>query len=134
MVLPMQVILYNQLNPKNIPNFPKMQGFLEAGDFRSADVKKVGPNLYRARLDHSNRLVFSLYRSHDHTYILVLECIAHHAYDKSRFLRRGGRIDESKIPAVGTPEQADGAPLAHIKPELSPVHILNKVISLYSIK
>jgi|SRR5207253_1247573 len=50
----MQVILYNQLHPQRIPNFHKMKEFLEAGDFRSADVKKVGPNLYRARLDISN--------------------------------------------------------------------------------
>jgi hypothetical protein len=71
----MQVLLYDQLNPKNIPHFPKMKGLLEAGDFRSADVKKVGPNLYRARLDSSNRLVFSLYRYQDKTYILVLEYI-----------------------------------------------------------
>src|SRR5438045_7141074 len=102
----MQVILYNQLHPKNIPNFPKMQGFLEAGDFRSADVKKVGHNLYRARLDISNRLLFALYRSHDHTYILVLECIAHHAYNKSRFLRHGGTIEESKIHTIDHTSQA----------------------------
>src|SRR2546430_17032878 len=112
MVLPMQVILYNQLNPKNIPNFPKMKGYLEAGDFRSADVKKAGHNLYRARLDHSNRLVFSLYRSHDPVYILVLEGIAHHAYDKSRVLRPGTRIGERKTPTLASPEQADAARLA----------------------
>ena len=127
--MPMQVILYNQLNPKHIPNFQKMKDFLEAGDFRSADVKKVGPNLYRARLDHSNRLVFSLYRYHDHPYILVLECIAHHAYDKSRFLRRGGTIDESKIPTLDHPDRADAAPLAYINPQLPTFHLLNKVIS-----
>ena len=125
----MQVILYNQLHPQRIPNFHKMKGFLEAGDFRSADVKKVGPNLYRARLDISNRLLFSLYRAQDKTYILLLECIAHHAYDKSRFLRRGGRIDESKLPTLDTPEQADAAPLAYINPKLSTFHILNKVLS-----
>ena len=55
----MHVLLYNQLHAKHIPHFPKMQGLLEAGDFRSADVKKIGENLYRARLDHSNRLLFS---------------------------------------------------------------------------
>jgi len=125
----MHVILYNHLNPKTIPNFHKMKGLLEAGDFRSADVKKVGPNLYRARLDHSNRLVFSLYRSHDQVYILMLECIAHHAYDKSRFLRRGVTIDESKIPTLHTPDQAEAAPLAYINPQLSTFHVLNKVIS-----
>src|SRR5437899_10357864 len=108
----MQVILYNQLHPQRIPNFHKMKEFLEAGDFRSADVKKVGPNLYRARLDSSNRLLFSLYRAQDKTYILVLECIAHHAYDKSRFLRRVGSIDEIKISTFVTPVLSDYAPLA----------------------
>src|SRR5262245_2150101 len=111
--MPMQVILYNQLNAQSIPNFQKMKEFLEAGDFRSADVKKVGHNLYRARLDISNRLLFSLYRSHDHTYILVLECIAHHAYNKSRFLRHGGTIDESKIPTLDHHDQDVDATVAY---------------------
>jgi UvrD/REP helicase N-terminal domain len=125
----MQAILYNQLNAQSIPNFQKMKGFLEAGDFRSADVKKVGHNLYRARLDISNRLLFSLYRSHDHTYILVLECIAHHAYNKSRFLRHSGTIDESKIPTLDHPDQAVAEPLAYLNPRLPTFHVLNKVIS-----
>jgi len=103
----MQVLLYNQLNPKNIPNFQKMKGLLEAGDFRSADVKKVGHNLYRARLDRSNRLLFSLYRYQDETYILVLECIAHHAYDTSRFLRRGCDDRREQNPTVESPERVD---------------------------
>src|SRR5256886_8278588 len=126
MVLPMQVILYNQLNPKNIPNFPKMQGLLEAGDFRSADVKKIGENLYRARLDRSNRLLFSLYRYQDKTYILVLELIAHHAYNTSRFLRRGGTIDGSTIPTIDHPDQGEAEPLAYMNPQLPPFHLLNK--------
>jgi AAA domain len=125
----MQVLLYNQLNPKNIPNFQKMKGLLEAGDFRSADVKKVGHNLYRARLDRSNRLLFSLYRYQDEAYILVLECIAHHAYDTSRFLRRGATIDESKIPTLESPERVDPEPLGYLNPRLPTFHVLNKVIS-----
>ena len=125
----MQVLLYNQLQPQSIPNFQKMKRLLEAGDFRSADVKKVGDNLYRARLDIHNRLVFSLYRAHGQTYILVLECIAHHAYNTSRFLRRGGTIDESKIPTLDNPEQAAAEPLAFINPQLPTFHLLNKVIS-----
>src|SRR5712691_4344475 len=125
----MQVILYDQLHPQNIPHFDKMKRLLEAGDFRSADVKKVGHNLYRARLDRSNRLLFSLYRYQDETYILVLECIAHHAYDTSRFLRRGATIDESKIPTVESPERVDPAPLGYLNPRLPTFHVLNKVIS-----
>ena len=125
----MQVLLYNQLNAQSIPNFHKMKGYLEAGDFRSADVKKIGENLYRARLDRSNRLLFSLYRYQDETSILVLECIAHHAYNTSRFLRRGATIDESKIPTVDHPDQATAAPLAYLNPQLPTFHLLHKVIS-----
>src|SRR5712691_4476690 len=125
----MQVILYDQLHPQNIPHFDKMKRLLEAGDFRSADVKKVGHNLYRARLDISNRLLFSLYRYQDKTYILVLEYIAHHAYNTSRFLRRGGTVDERKIPTVDHPEQAAAEPRAYLNPQLPTFHLLNKVIS-----
>ena len=91
--------------------------------------RKSVHNLYRARLDSSNRLLFSLYRYQDETYILVLECIAHHAYDKSRFLRRGATIDESKIPTLESPERVDPEPLAYLNPRLPTFHLLNKVIS-----
>ena len=85
----MKVLLYNELNPARIPNFPKLKGFLEAEDFRSAEVKKVGENLYRAKLDRSNRLLFSIRRYKEEAYALILEYIANHAYEKSRFLRCG---------------------------------------------
>ena len=125
----MKVILYHQLHPQHIPHFAKTKALLEAGNFRAADVKKLGPNLYRARLDSSNRLLFSLYRYQEEAYILVLEYIAHHAYDKSRFLRRGATIDESKIATVESPERVDPEPLVYLNPRLPTFHVLNKVIS-----
>ncbi len=125
----MDVLLYNQLNPRKIPNFKKMKGFLEADDFRSAEVKKVGDNLYRARLDRSNRLLFSIYRYEDQPYILALECIEQHAYDKSRFLRRGTTVDESKIPAVESPERVEAESLVYLNPKLPTFNLLGKVIS-----
>jgi hypothetical protein len=106
-----------------------MKGFLEAGDFRSAEVKKIGHNLYRARLDRSNRLLFSIYRYQEQACILALECIEQHAYDKSRFLRRGGTIDESKIPALDTPDRVEAEPLLYLNPRLPTFNLLNKVIS-----
>jgi len=125
----MKTILYNQLNPKKIPNFEKIRVFLEAGDFRSAEVKKVGDNLYRARLDRSNRLLFAIYRYQGETYILALEWIEQHAYDKSRFLRRGGVIDEDKIPVLDNPEKAESKPLVYLNPRLHNFNLLDKVIS-----
>lgn len=127
----MQVLLYNQLNTRKIPNFNKIKGFLEADDFRSAEVKKVGDNLYRARLDKSNRLLFSIYRFQDQAYILLLEWIAHHAYEKSRFLSHGATIDESKIPNLddASTSQAEAASLVYLNPKLRTFNLLDKVIS-----
>ncbi len=125
----MDVLLYNHLNPRKIPNFKKMKGFLEADDFRSAEVKKVGDNLYRARLDRSNRLLFSIYRYQEKSYVLALECIEQHAYDKSRFLRHGATVDESKIPDIETPDRVDAEPLVYLNPKLSTFNLLDKVIS-----
>ena len=125
----MKVILYNQLDPKKIPNFEKTKRFLEAGDFRSAEVKKIGDNLYRTRLDRSNRLLFSIHTYQEQPYILVLEYIAQHQYDKSRFLRRGVTIDESKLPALDTPGEIEAEPLVYLNPKLPTFNLLNKIIS-----
>ncbi|GAB6041016.1 UvrD-helicase domain-containing protein [Endothiovibrio diazotrophicus] len=103
----MRTLLYNELNPKKIPNFAKIRKALENDDFRAAQVKKIGDNLYRARLDKSNRLLFSLYKYEGEVYALILECIENHAYDRSRFLRGGATVDEEKIPDVPAPEASD---------------------------
>jgi hypothetical protein len=125
----MKVLLYDQLDPTTIPGFEKTRRALEAGDFRSADVKKIGPNLYRARLDRSDRLLFSLYRHGGQAFVLVLEHVARHAYDKSRFLRRGVTVDESKLPDVGVDAAGEAEPLVYLNPRASTFHVLNKVIS-----
>ena len=54
----MKVLIYNELNPKIIPGFAKLQKYLEVDDFKSADIKKVGDNLYRARLNKDYRQLF----------------------------------------------------------------------------
>ena len=94
----MRVLLYKDLDTRGVkPAFIKLRAAIEAGDFRSADVKKLSPTAYwRAKLDHSNRLLLQFARCGDETVCLVLEVIANHAYDKSRFLR-GAAVDEAKI-------------------------------------
>jgi hypothetical protein len=69
----MNILLYNELNPNKIPNFKKFQGYIEANDFKSADVKKIGDNLYRARLNITDRLLFSIYKHDGKAYALILE-------------------------------------------------------------
>ncbi|WP_374088616.1 UvrD-helicase domain-containing protein [Methylomicrobium lacus] len=125
----MRILLYNELNPKQIPGFAKLVKYLEADDFKSADVKKVGDNLYRARLNQSDRLLFAVYRHQRQAYALILEFIKNHAYQDSRFLRRAASIDESKIPTLGDAGQIEGAPLAYLNPNHASFNLLDKIIS-----
>ncbi len=128
----MQILLYNELDSHKIPSFSKLKKFLEADDFRSAEVKKVGENLYRAKLDSSNRLLFAIYRYQDQAYALILECIEHHAYEKSRFLSRGVTIDEAKIPLVTALQEVPEESLVFLNPQAKRFNLLDKVISFDS--
>lgn len=125
----MKVLLYNELDTGKIPNFKKVKTFLETDDLRSAEVKKVGDDLYRAKLDRSNRLLFTIksYRSQAHA--LILEYIPNHAYEKSRFLSCDAAIDENKIPAVEQLEEAETQPLVYVNPALPTFNVLDKIIS-----
>ena len=125
----MQVLLYHQLDPRRIPNFAKMRCYLEAGDFRSAQAKKVGDNLYRARLDHTNRILFSFARYQGETYVLVLEYIARHAYEKSRFLARGATVDEDRLPKLPSDATETASDLAYLNPRRRSFNLLDKIIS-----
>jgi hypothetical protein len=125
----MRILVYRGLDTAAIPGYEKLAAHLAAGDFRSAEVKKVGDNLYRARLDRSNRLLFSLYRHAGEPCVLVLEYIHHHAYDKSRFLSRGAAVDEARIPAVAAGEVEQAPELSFVNPRLPRFHLLDKVLS-----
>ena len=94
----MRLLQYKDLDLRRVkPAFAKVRAAIEAGDFKSPDVKKlhVG-SYYRAKLDHSNRLLLQFARCRGETVCLALEVIENHAYDKSRFLR-GAPVDEAKI-------------------------------------
>ena len=89
----------------------------------------MGENLYRAKLDRSNRLLFSIRRYQKEAYALILEYIANHAYEKSRFLRCGALVHESKVAAVRSLEAAQTEPLVYVNPELPSFDLLVKIIS-----
>ena len=125
----MKILTYRGLDTSGISGFDKLAAYLAAGDFRSAEVKKVGDNLYRARLDRNNRLLFSLYRHGDERCVLALEYIHRHAYEKSRFLARGVVIDEDKIPAAEASAANDAPELPYVNPKLPRFHLLDKVLS-----
>ena len=94
----MRLLQYKDLDLRRVkPAFAKVRAAIEAGDFRSADVKKLHIGAYyRAKLDYSNRLLVQFARHAGETVCLALEVIENHAYDKSRFLR-GAPVDEAKI-------------------------------------
>ena len=95
---PMRLLQYKDLDLRRVKAaFAKVRGSIEAGDLRSPDVKKLHVGgYYRAKLDHSNRLLLQFARHGAETVCMALEVIENHAYDKSRFLR-GAPVDEAKI-------------------------------------
>lgn len=114
-------------------SYRKVADAIAAGDFRAAQVKKLAHlgqgKIYRARLDDSNRLLFSLVRHGDAVCALMLEVITHHDYDKSRFMR-GAAIDEAKIPDADVAEAGrDATPLRYLHPHNPVVHLLDKPLS-----
>lgn len=129
----MQILEYNDLDCSKVRRqYEKVIGCLERDDFRSANVKKLAEyDLYSARLDDSNRLLFKLVQYQGVRYALILEVVLNHAYDKSKFLR-GVRIDEAKIPQISDAAQIkeEALPSAvYINPADRRFHFLDKIIS-----
>lgn len=124
----MKILLYNDLDDRQINGFEKLRRYLEQDDFRSADVKKVGNNLYRARLNRVDRLLFSIYRHQDCAYALILEHIKNHRYEKSRFLRQGVKIDENRIPSLTTLQHTSLETLSFLPNDSAQFNCLDKPI------
>jgi hypothetical protein len=129
----MNILEYNEIDYSKVRRqYEKVIGFLEKGDFRSADVKKLAEHgIYRARLDDSNRLLFKLVKYNGMRYALMLEVVLNHAYDRSKFLR-GAKIDENKIPVINDALQIkdDDIPsVVYINKSDKSFHFLDKIIS-----
>lgn len=94
----MHILQYNHLNYSVVEaQYKKVVKMIENDDFYSADVKKI-PNTpyYRAKLDHSNRLLFKIVTYNNKKYALLLEVIYNHAYETSKFLN-GAKVNDSQI-------------------------------------
>ncbi len=129
----MEILYYRGLDYKKVKKqFEKTVEFLKEGDFSSAEVKKLASNgYYRAKLDYENRLLFKFAWYNDQYYLLLLEVIYNHAYDKSRFLR-GAKIDENKLELLGSTEEVgeqNREELVYANPHSVHFHMLDKVIS-----
>ena len=130
----MKILEYTGLDTSYVKaSYRKVADAIGRRDFRAAQVKKLANlspgNLYRAKLDDANRLLFSLIRHGEEVCALMLEVIANHEYDKSRFLR-GAVIDEGKIPDADTQEAIkDAQAVRYLHPERTIIHLLDKPIS-----
>lgn len=127
----MELLYYNELDFKQVEKqFKKVEKALTDLDFKSADVKKIqNTPYYRAKLDDTNRLLFKFAEYNNKTYLLLLEVILNHAYDKSKFLR-GTIVDENKfIPVSSEKDIDDKQPLVYCNSKQNRLHLLDKFIS-----
>lgn len=129
----MRILQYGDLAFGNLKTACKrVIKFLEEGDFRAAEVKKLtqGP-FYRAKLSDSDRLLFRFGKWRGETCLFLLEIIRNHAYESSRFLR-GAQVDEARLVPLESSDkvpEADLVSLAYLNPKLSNIHVLDKIIS-----
>lgn len=129
----MEILYYNDLNISPVKKqLDKVTEQLRNGDFKSADVRKMGGTpYYRARLDIENRLLFRIGEYEGKKYVFVLEVILNHEYSKSRFLR-GAEVDESKLIALSDLNNIvpdDILKPSFVRENSRHFHILNKIIS-----
>ena len=124
----MKILQYRGLSKSEIPGLAKLVAHLKVGDCKSADVKKIRPGLYRARLDRKNRLLLSLVSWGAEKCWLLLEYIPNHDYASSRFLR-GSAVDESRIEAIGQVETEECEKLEYLNSNSDQVAIFDKFIS-----
>jgi ankyrin repeat protein len=134
----MNVLYLNDIDYSKVKKqFDKTVVFLENNDFDSAEIKKITETgYYRAKLDYENRLLFKFAKYDGQTYILLLEVIYNHAYEKSRFLR-GAKIDETKIVNLKSEKQVadpDKVQLSFVNHNTGKFHLLNKVISFDNVQ
>jgi hypothetical protein len=130
----MRLLQYKDLDLRRVrPAFDKVCAAIEAGDFRSADVKKLyAEPYYRARLNYANRLLLQFARIDGQMVCLALEVIFNRVYERSRFLR-GGPVDEAKIEheplaeAAAVPE-TELAPLRWLRPQRAQFELLDKPV------
>ena len=134
----MDILRYNELSPRKAKDqFERVVRMLSSDNFRAAEVKKLGGTpYYRAKLDKTDRLLFTIMKHQGANCILLLEIIYNHEYDKSRFLN-GAHIDESKIEDIKDVRNIDEKQVSEMifrNLGSTTFHLLDKVISFDDIQ
>ena len=130
----MRIVTYRDLRPGRFGKpLARLTAALARGDFAAAGLKKLAPTDYwRAKLSDEARLLLQFIDFQGETVCLLLEVIADHAYEKSRFLR-GAAVDRDKIEAA--PDDSKPEPAARpgwefkwLPPEAVTFDLLDKPI------
>lgn len=124
----MKTLFYDELQKSKIKGLSKLVEAIENNNFTQADIKKVGDNLFRAKLNHKDRILLCFHKYQNENFCLFLEYLPNHNYDKSRFLH-GAVIDTDSIPSVTEIESVDASELVYLNPNSNHFHILDKVLS-----
>jgi hypothetical protein len=132
----MRIVTYRDLRPGRFGKpLARLSAALARGDFAAAGLKKLAPTPYwRAKLSDEARLLLQFVPFQGETVCLLLEVIADHAYEKSRFLR-GAAVDRDKIEASPDdlkpePEARPGWEFKWLPPETVAFDLLDKPIVL----
>lgn len=127
----MQVLKYRGIDLSLVQQqYTKIVTMIEQDDFRAAQVKKLqGTSYYRAKLDHTNRLLFTIVSFEQTKYVVMLEVIRNHNYERSRFLN-GVKLDLNKIEQPIDLATQPAEPISYVNPKNPEVHILDRIISL----
>ncbi len=130
----MRLLEYGELNVAGLKQkYTKITLLLKKGDFSGAQVKKLSNTpYYRAKLDHTNRILFKFVKHNNERCLLILEVIREHAYEKSRFLQNHGTIKEEEFNLL-TQEESEEC-LTHLNDSNDTVHFLNKILSFDDIQ
>lgn len=80
----LQMLVYNDIQPGKLKkSFENVLRQLGENDFSSAEVKKLtGTDLYRAKIDYENRVIFKTGRYKEQYCLFILEIVFKHEYHK----------------------------------------------------
>ena len=122
-----EILQYNELDTWNLDSkIQKALKILKSGDWDQLDVKKFkNQDIYRAKLDYSNRILFKIGEYQKKKYLLLLEVIHNHNYNKSRFLR-GAKIRDDDFEVTHQPEKTQ--PLSYVNTAQGRFQILDKFL------
>jgi superfamily I DNA/RNA helicase len=135
----LKILYFNEIEVGGLEKqYKKVIKFLQKEDFKSAEVKKISnTDMFRAKLDYENRLLFKFISYNSKRYIVILELILNHEYEKSKFLRRVTDFDETvfqDILEADSLEEKEITPVHYLNLEKEHIHFLDKFISFDNIQ